>query len=194
MDIIEAIKTRRSIPKVQDTIPNKELIMEVLEASQWAPNHYRTEPWSFEVLTGSGRDKLGAAYGRIQVDGLGAEIEESERQAAYEKGLAKARRAPVVIVIKVQPSDQKNVVFVEEVAATACAVQNMLLTANSLGLGAMWRSGSPSYHAIMNETFGMKAPGFVFGFLYIGFPIEGLHLHPPKKRPLNEVVQWTDHI
>jgi nitroreductase len=192
MDVIEAIETRRSIPKVQDTAPSKELITKILAASQFAPNHYHTEPWSFEVLTGSGRDKLGKAYGLINMDNLGDEATESEKQEAFEKGMLKARRAPVIIVIKVQPSGQNNVVFVEEVAAVACGVQNMLLTAHSLGIGAMWRTGKPAYHPIMNKTFGMSDPGFVFGFLYIGFPLEDIQLKPRKKRPLDDIVQWTD--
>lgn len=194
MDVIEAIKTRRSMPKVQDIIPSTELINKILDAAQWAPNHYHTEPWSFEVLTGAGRDKLGTAYGRINSEELGEEASESEKQSAIEKGLTKARRAPVVIVIKVQPSEQKNVVFVEEVAAVSCAVQNMLLAAHSLGLGAMWRTGKPAYHPIMNETFDVSKPGFVFGFLYIGIPLSDIHPKTPKKRPLDEVITWIDHI
>ena len=156
MDIIEAIKTRRSIPKLQEAVPSKELLTKVIESAQWAPNHYHTEPWSFEVLIGQGRDKLGKAYGRINIENLGVDATEEDKKEAYEKGLTKAHRAPVVIVAKVKPKEHERVVFVEEVAASACAVQNMLLTAHNLGLGAMWRTGKPAYHWIMKETFELE--------------------------------------
>lgn len=192
METIEAIQTRRSIPKVQETQPSRELIEKVIEVAQWAPNHYHTEPWSFEVLTGAGRDKLGKAYGRINIEELGPEAAEEEKVLAREKGFTKARRAPVIIVVKVQPSEQKNVIFVEEVAATACAVQNMLLAAHSIGLGAMWRTGKPAYHPIMKETFGVTGEGLVLGFIYIGISALKGHPRQPKKRPLDEVVKWVD--
>jgi nitroreductase len=193
MDVLEAIHTRRSVSKVQEKVPDKALIHKVLEASLWAPNHYLTEPYSFEVLIGDGRNKLGQAYGRINQEALDPDASDEDKKKAYEQGLAKARRAPVVIVVKVHPSDQKNVIFVEEVAAAACAVQNMLLASHALGLGAMWRSGNPAYHPIMKETFGMTGEGFVLGFVYLGYPQEGYVKHPPKKRPLDSVAKWVEH-
>ena len=192
MDVIEAIHTRRSVSKVRESAPNKELLTKVLEAALWAPNHYHTEPYSFEVLIGEGRDKLGDAYGRINIEALGPEASEEQKQEVYAKGLAKARRAPVVIVVKVQPSNQKNVVFVEEIAASACAVQNMLLAAHSLGLGAMWRSGNPAYHSIMKETFGVTGDGLVLGFVYLGYPLEDSLKKTPKRRTLDEVIEWVE--
>ncbi|MGV3487966.1 MAG: nitroreductase family protein [Tuberibacillus sp.] len=194
MDVFEAIHTRRSVSKVQETVPEKAVINKVLEASLWAPNHYLTEPYTFEVLIGEGRDKLGSAYGRINVEALGPDATEEEKREAYDKGLKKARRSPVVIVVKVQPSDRKNVIFAEEIAATACAVQNMLLTAHGLGLGAMWRSGNPAYHPIMKKTFGVTGDGLVLGFIYLGYPVEGFQKIAPRKRPLEDVVQWVDKV
>lgn len=187
MDVIKAIQTRRSIGKVKDTMPDKGIVEHILESSRWAPNHYKTFPWRFAVLTGEGRNKLGEAYGKVDVEKLESPTEE-ERQNAYEKGLRKAKRAPVVIVIMVEPSAQEKVKWVEEVAATACAVQNMMLTAHALGLASIWRTGEPSYHAIMKETFGVSERGLVLGFLYLGYPESDKPA--PEKKPYQDYTTW----
>lgn len=187
VDVIKAIRTRRSIGKVKDAMPEKEMIEQILESSRWAPNHYKTFPWRFAVLTGEGRNKLGEAYGKINVEALQSPKEE-ERQNAYEKGLNKAMRAPVVIVIMVEPSAQEKVKWVEEVAATACAVQNMMLTAHALGLASIWRTGEPAYHAIMKETFGISDKGLILGFLYIGYPES--EKAAPEKKPYQAFTTW----
>ncbi|HET6947296.1 MAG TPA: nitroreductase family protein, partial [bacterium] len=50
MDVLEAIRTRRSIPQFKpDAIP-RTVIEELLEAAVWTPNHRLTEPWQFFVL------------------------------------------------------------------------------------------------------------------------------------------------
>lgn len=187
MDVIEAIRTRRSNGKVKDTQPGKEMIEQILESARWAPNHYKTAPWRFAVLTGEGRNRLGEAYGKISIDKLECPTE-AEWLLAYEKGLKKARRAPVVIVVIVEPDQQEKVEWIEEVAATACAVQNMMLTAHSLGLASIWRTGKPSYHAIMKETFGVSEKGLVLGFLYIGYPEK--EAVTPVKKPYEDFTTW----
>lgn len=189
MDVIEAIQTRRSMGKVGEKTPPKEMIEQILESAQWAPNHFKTEPWRMTVLTGDGRKKLGDAYGRINSEKL-IDPSSEEKSDAYEKGMNKALRAPVVIVIKVEPSDQEKVKVIEEIAATACAVQNMLLTAHALGLGAMWRTGDPAYTDIMKQSFQASETGIVLGYVYLGYPKAEKHARTPKKS-IEEIVTWV---
>ncbi|WKB36924.1 nitroreductase [Terrilactibacillus sp. S3-3] len=163
MDTIEAIHTRRSIRKVKEVEPKKETILKLLESARWAPNHFNTEPWRFTVLTGEGRRKLGDAYGKINQEKV-KDSDDSVKEAAYEKGMNKAFRAPVIIVVSVEPSDKGKVKEVEEICAAACAVQNILLSAHDLGLGAMWRTGDPTYTEIMKQSFGTSENGTVLGF------------------------------
>jgi len=59
-DISKLIRKRRSIfPKtyIDKPIP-KEIIEEVLENANWAPNHKLTEPWRFKVLRGKALERL----------------------------------------------------------------------------------------------------------------------------------------
>ncbi|GGH85040.1 nitroreductase [Pullulanibacillus pueri] len=190
MELMDVIKQRRSIGKVTEEVPKRELIEKLLESARWAPNHYRTEPFSFVVLSGKGRDKLGDVYGRINVEELESTATDEEKKEAYEKGLKKARRAPYIIIVRLEPGTASKVVFAEEIAATACAVQNLLLTATDLGLGAIWRSGQPSYHQFMKEAFQVSEEGLVLGFVYVGYPAQ--EPKTPPKKELIDMVEWIE--
>src|SRR4051812_17352003 len=64
VDVLEAIRTRRSIGKVGPERPPRELIERLLEAATAAPNHHLTEPWRLIVLAGPARDELGEVTAR----------------------------------------------------------------------------------------------------------------------------------
>src|SRR4051794_16216479 len=75
MDVLEAIRTRRSVGKVGPERPPRELIEQLLEAATAAPNHHLTEPWRLIVLAGRTREELGGgtarAVGRPNPPGMG---------------------------------------------------------------------------------------------------------------------------
>src|SRR5690606_14863386 len=97
MDVLEAIRTRRSIGRVTGEPIAREAIETILEAGNWAPSHHGTEPWRFYVMTGSGRDVLARAYGAIAAE----QAPESEKETQRAAASAKAYRAPVVIAVAV---------------------------------------------------------------------------------------------
>jgi nitroreductase len=191
MDTIEAIKTRRSVRKVSDQEPSKELIEQILDAARRAPNHMNTEPWHFTVLTGEGRNKLGEVYGKINQKALEGESQEN-LDAAYEKGLASAKRAPVVIVVTMEPSDNPRAIEVEDIEATACATQNLMLAAHALGLGTMWRTGGAAYTEEAKKQFGVSDKGRVTGFIYVGYQAEGTTPKVPERKTVSEITEWVD--
>jgi nitroreductase len=170
MELLEAIRSRRSIGKVKPDPVGKELIDQIIEAGIWAPNHHLTEPWRFIVMTGEGRRRLGNAYAEIAAENIDLALSGLELSQQYDKHVAKAYRAPVVITVAVSPSNDSKVPFIEEIASVHAAIQNMLLTAHSLGLGAIWRTGAPTYHPIMHSAFDLRATEQVAGFIYIGYP------------------------
>ncbi|SDI99319.1 nitroreductase family protein [Natribacillus halophilus] len=173
METLEAIRTRRSNGKVHPDQPvDRELIETILEAGTWAPNHHHTEPWIFYVQQGEGRRPLGKTLRKIAAEEMEGEGEAfSEKQEKkLEKTEGKPFRAPVVITIVAEPVDKDKVVDIEEYAATHAAAQNMLLAAHALGLGAIWRSGRPTYHEKMRRLYNVSDRGAVVGFIYLGWP------------------------
>lgn len=170
MEIKETIETRRSIGLVKHDPVARDLIERVLESAIHAPNHRITEPWRFHVFMGKGRGKLAKA--RAEVARLLAEAEgEDEDMAAgrISRERKKTFRAPVVIVV-VSKAGRDEVETLENYAACAAAVQNMQLTAHSLGLGTIWRTGAVAYHPHMREVFGLEGEDHVVSHLYMGYP------------------------
>lgn len=187
MDALEALRTRRSIGLVLDKEIPEELINQVLEAGTWAPNHFKTEPWRFFVLTENGRKPLGETLAKIAAQKMD-DPTTVENQQKLNNTKQKSLRAPVVIVAAVEPSDNPRVILKEEYAAVSAAVQNMLIAAHALGLGAIWRTGEPCYHPEMQKLFQLSDKGEVLGFIYMGYP----NMNPParKIKPVSEVTKW----
>ena len=185
---INAIKTRRSIGKVKpDSVP-KEMVETILEAGTWAPCHHQTEPWRFFVLTGDARKGLGNIFAQIAKGKMTEPITE-EDQKRLDRECNKPLRAPVIITVAVEPSDNSKVFIQEEFAAVHAAVQNMLLAAHSLGLGAVWRTGGICYEPEVKQFFGLTGKSELVGFIYIGYPDmkkEG------RRKPFSEVTKWME--
>lgn len=81
-----------------------------------------------------------------------------------EKIQAKPFRAPVIIAVAVEPSENPKTIKIEEYGATYACIQNMLLEAHSLGIAGFWRTGKPTYDPLMKEFFGLSENGEVLGF------------------------------
>lgn len=169
MNIHEAIKTRRSIPLISEKEVSKELIEQVIDSAIYAPNHFRTEPWRFFVLTGNGRNKLGEVFADIMTNRLDDPLSD-DSQNKIKRIQNNPLRAPVIISVGVEPSDNDRVILKEEFAAVSAAIQNMLLTANALGLGTIWRSGSICYDRQVSDFFELSEKGEMAGFIYLGYP------------------------
>ncbi len=61
MELIEAIKSRRSVRAYKpDPVPEK-ILTELLEVARWAPSGTNTQSWEFFVLTGKALDDLNHA-------------------------------------------------------------------------------------------------------------------------------------
>ncbi len=185
MDALEAIFTRHSISKVRpDPVP-RELIERLLAAAVQAPNHYHTQPWHFVVLTGEARERLGDRMAdrlREQQPGL--------PEAAYDKERNKPLRSPVLIAVAADPPEDPRVIDVENTCATAAAVENMLIAANALGLGAMWRTGTAAYEPAIKEFLGFTPAQHLLAFVYVGYPA----FEPPDiRRPsFEDQTTWLE--
>jgi len=185
MDILEAIHTRQSVGKVKPDPIAREVIEQLLSAAVQAPNHFKVRPWRFVVLTGTGREKLGEAI---------AQSTRTNKPEATEEDLQRDRalplRAPVVIAVGVDKPAIPKAKEIENVCATAAAIQNMLLAAHALGLAAIWRTGPSATDPAIKQFLGWEADQHLIGFVYIGYPIEP---PAPQERPsFEDRTTWLD--
>jgi nitroreductase len=165
MDVLLALESRHSVKKVKpDPVP-REWVEKLLAVGNAAPNHHHVRPWRFVVLSGNARTRLGDVMAASQ----------RERKAdlppeASEKTRSLPLRAPLLIAVGVdKPSDERTV-EIENVCAAAAACENILLAAQELGLGAIWRTGEWAEDVKVKEFLGFAPDQHVIAFLYIGFP------------------------
>ena len=175
MDVFEAIHNRHSQGKVKpDPVP-RELIEKLLDAAAQAPNHYKVRPWRFVVLTGDGLNQLGDVMAASQQ----ARHPEFPPEA-FEKCRTVPLRAPVVIAVGVDKPGEAKVLEIENVAASAAAIQNLLLAAHGMGLGAKWRTGEWARDPMVKNFLGFEPDQHIIGFIYLGYPE---FLAEPTPRP-----------
>ena len=147
MNILEFIKTRRSIRKFLDQPVEKEHLDTILEAARWAPSAGNCQPWRFVVVTDSQKIKKFDPF-------------------FHQPWVISA---PAVIVVLANPEDSRRRYgptsewFVQDCAA---ASQNMLLMAHGLGLGAVW-IGAFGKEAV-RETLEIPSQLEVLGLICVG--------------------------
>lgn len=190
MEVNRAIETRQSIGRVrQDPVP-RELVEKILQSAVHAPNHKLTEPWRFHVFIGKGRGEFARAraeLARLQARAEGEEEEFAAGRISRER--KKAFRAPVVIAV-ISKGGRDEVETLENYAACAAAVQNMQLTAHSLGLATIWRTGTFAYHPYMRDFFELEANDKIAAYLYLGYP--DMSERPRRREPASSKTVWHE--
>jgi nitroreductase len=110
-------------------------------------------------------------------------------EADFARTKAKAMRAPVIIALAVEPQIGPKVVEMEEITAGASAIQNMLLAAHALGLGAIWRTGDACYSSEVKRFLGLDDSAHLLGFVYLGYPTASSIR--AKRSPSAEMTRWV---
>ncbi len=190
--VFATIEQRRSIGKMTEQRPTREQIERLLEAATHAPNHHKVEPWKFFVLAGEARADLGSVMAQVLAARLDDTTSEKAR-AMLNKERTKLLRAPIVIVVTAEHARQPNVLDIENVEATAAAVENMLLTAEELGLACMWRTGEAAYDPHIKQWLGLIPEDHIVAFLYVGFPaIPRQERHPTPSAQKTTWLGWPE--
>ena len=172
MEVMEAIKTRRSVRKYKAVPVDDELVEMVLEAARWAPSWANSQCWKFVVV----RDD--------RIKNELADTIPSDNPA----GRA-IRQAPVTIVACAEreksgyyqgkPSTDKGDWYMFDVGL---AMQNLILAAHSLGLGTVHVGyfDAQKAAAILNVPPGVC----VVEMTPLGYPDQ-----EPKQRPRKELSE-----
>ncbi len=68
MDLVEAIRTRRSIRSFLPTPVPKQVLSELMDLSRWSPSGSNTQPWEFAILGGKPLDEVKEYIGKHMRD------------------------------------------------------------------------------------------------------------------------------
>ncbi|MHC4400054.1 MAG: nitroreductase family protein [Planctomycetota bacterium] len=151
MDALEAIRHRRSIRKYQDKPVPEDVVGQLLAAAMMAPSARNAQPWQFVVIDDRA---LLAEY------------------AAKHPNAAMAKDAPLAILVcgdlRLELSEGYWPVD------CAAAVENLLLAAHALGLGAVWTGVYPRQPrmATLRELCSVPDPVVPHSLIVLGYPAE----------------------
>lgn len=136
MDVFEAIERRHSVRAFKpDPVPH-EVLEKLVTAAAFAPSAMNEQPWRFYVTTGETRRRVGEAMAQGTthleefIDVMGPELHAQAVQWYSELG-----NAPAVIVCTMPRTDDEFWRLNKHLSIGA-AIENMLLAATGLGLGA----------------------------------------------------------
>ena len=159
-------------------------IHQLLTLADWAPTHAHTEPWRFVVFANNAVQQFCRDHAEMYKHNT-----QKFETAKYEKLLHNADKASHLIAVYMKRGSNPKITFMEEVCATAAAVQNILLGASSLHIAALWSTGGLTYHTAMKHYFGLQDEDQMIGFLYLGYsdiaPKEGHRIVPLKDK-----IEW----
>jgi nitroreductase len=149
MDILKIIKERKTIRKYKKQLIPRKAIDKIIEAGIWGPSvpsFLRIQPWKFVVITNKSKIKKlsGIMLKKSKSGGAGINI-------LLHSAANIIISAPVVVAVyNPGDMDKMKVRFKEiyskfsillkkaESSAISAAIQNMLLVAESLGIGSCW--------------------------------------------------------
>jgi nitroreductase len=188
-ELNEIIRTRRTIfpEQFSERKVHKEIIEVLLENARWAPTHKLTQPWKFTVFMGDGIKKFADFHAETYKQFTPVE---KFSEMKYETFKKRPLAASAVIAICMKRDERERLPEVEEIAAVACAVQNMYLTASAYGLAAYWGSGGMTYSDAMKNFLQLGEKDQCLGFLYIGYPA----MEWPRSTPRKPIEYYTDWV
>jgi nitroreductase len=162
-DLGELIRHRRTSLLVDRTRQvEPELIAELCELGQWAPNHKRTWPWRFALFVEEGRGQLGD----VIADAMALHGDEPAKVA---KARTKYLRAPALLVVGAE-AGESPLRTAENRDAVAAGVQNILLGATALGLASFWASCPKGTGDAVAMLSGFPVSTTVVAMIYLGWP------------------------
>jgi len=170
MDVLEAIKGRRSIRAFKNQDVPAETVEELIDAARWAPSAGNIQPWEFIIVRKPRikRRLVEAALGQMFIE-----------------------EAPVVIIVcaNEERSSQgygargKTLYCIQD---TAAATQNIHLTAYSLGLGTCWVGAfrEEETREVLKIPQGIRPVAII----PVGYPAEVPTA--PSKKPISQMVHY----
>jgi nitroreductase len=185
MDVLEAIRARRSIKAFTERPVPDETIDALLDLAVLAPNHRLTEPWRFVVL---GREAC-RAYARIKAERRAARVDDADAAEEIRRRSMERLGAVPATLAFLQRLDPDPEVREEDFASVYMAMQNVLLGAVALGLGTHVKTGAVLDAPETREALGAEPEERVVALVELGEPAE-----VPPAKPREGAARWTRRL
>jgi nitroreductase len=163
MDLLEGIYSRRSLRKYTARPVERDLLLEIIRAGTWAPSGLNNQPWRFVIVTdGEVRGKMASftKYSRIITEAAACIAVFIDREVMYHE--------------------------VKDHQAMGACVQNMLLAAHALDLGAVWLGEILKNGPAVRTLLGLPDSLDLMAVVAVGHPAEKGKIS--RRRGVDEVL------
>jgi nitroreductase len=161
MDTTDTILTILAVRSFQDRAVPDEVVRQILEAGRLTASAMNKQPWHFVVV--QDRARL-------------AELATAAKTGPY---IADAPLAIVVVVDRTKWA----------LSDASRAVQDMMLTAWSLGVGSNWVGFAGALGAV-NDLLGIPADLEVVTVIPFGYPTDRIGKGKKNRKPFEDLVYW----
>lgn len=194
MNTLEAINTRRSTRRFSGRPIEQDKLDKIISAGRYAPSGGNSQSCHFIVIRSKEvlvklAELAQAAFAQMEVtEGMYRSIAHSIN--ASKKGGYVFHYSPDCLIIVANRNDYGN-----NIADTACALENMMLAANELDLGSVWINqlrwlNEDETLLAYERSLGLEEDERIYGALAVGYAdtADGLPERKPLERTGNKVT------
>lgn len=172
--LLQLICNRRSVRTFSDRHVSRENIDKLLLAARMAPSGHNMQTWQFTVIMNS------ADIQRIK--------DTTKTVAAQEKTSFYGFNNPDKLIIV--SNDRRNITGLQD---SSCAIENILLMAQALGLGACWlnswiKISDKTHIRALLDSFGIPSSHIIHGMVAIGYPDK----YPSTPAKKTDVIHYIE--
>jgi len=219
MELVEAIRLRKSVRGYKVTPVPEAILSEVLDIALMSPSGMNTQPWEISVVTGEALEKLRkgnvellragiephpeiarpsfeGVYRQRQVDLavsifklMGIEREDKEKRAEWMERGFRIFDAPAAIIISMDSSLDKSSLSFMDIGAL---MQTICLAALNYGLATCIEDQGVMYPEVVRRVTGIPETKRIIICIAIGYPDWDFPANSLKstRLPLENVVTW----
>ncbi|MBU0728937.1 MAG: nitroreductase family protein [Proteobacteria bacterium] len=205
--IYDLMLKRRSVRRFTKRKPSKKALEMLIGAAALAPSASNKQPWRFHVVRN--KDLIKAAAREVEKERrkvILMVIEDFRAQfAEYSKNFLAFEHAPALIVptCRIFPllshlldeNEQSGysgiinkIEYDSAVISTACAIQNILLMAEDMGLGACCMTGPLIATDALKKTLAIHEDWDIAALIAVGYADEAPPM--PSRKPISSILKW----
>ncbi len=183
MSVLENLLSRKSHNKLVAPAPTEPEVEQMMKLALRAPDHALLKPWRYQIFSGDSLIQLGDFFAKAsQFENFELTLDQ------IDKIKSKPLRAPMVIVASVMIIEHPKVPEIEQWLSAGASVQNLLMGAHLMNIGAIWRTGSLCFNRHLMDLLELKTNESLIGFIYLGQ--EDGDKKMPKFVQQSEFVIW----
>lgn len=172
MELMDAIRKRRSIRVFDGRPVDREIIDRLIEAATYAPSRWNIQPWHFHVATGDAVKRVGAvmaqntAYVQEYLSVMGPEVVEHAARFYADMG-----GAPVIIGISAKRVDDPTE-WLDDTIAVGAALEHFLLAATAEGVATCSLTAPHWIRDQLVEVFEIPEGSDIMALIVVGYADE----------------------